>query len=86
MHDLVIINSKKEAVCSHVVISGGKGVTQDSSLKLIKKYSDELKEFGRVRFQIVPFDTNGGLQKRKEYMLNEHQSMFLASIKNNHGL
>lgn len=83
MKDLVVVNSKKEAVTSHVVISKGMEVTQDSSLKLIKQYKTDLEEFGRVRFQIVPFETKGGLQRRKEYMLNRDQAMFLITLMRN---
>ncbi|WAR46943.1 Rha family transcriptional regulator [Methylomonas rapida] len=83
MNDLVFVNAKKEAVTSHVVISEGMEVTQDSSLKLIKQYKADLEEFGRVRFQIVPFETPGGIQKRKEYLLNRDQAIFLITLMRN---
>ena len=47
--DLVIINSKKEAVTSHVIIAEGMRVTQDAALKLITKYRSELQEFGKAK-------------------------------------
>ena len=78
--DLVIINSKKEAVTSHVIISEGMKVTQDSSLKLIKTYKTELSELGLIRFEIVPLPSG---QKQKQYMLNEHQAMFLITLMRN---
>jgi len=78
--DLVIINSKKEAVTSHVIISKGMGVTQDSTLKLIKKYVNELQELGKVRFQFVPL---GSGQKQKQFMLNEHQTILLITLMRN---
>lgn len=83
MKDLVIINAKKEAVCSHVVISHGMNVTQHSSLELIKKYKNDLQDFGRVSFQMRPFETKGGIQKRKEYMLNRDQTIFLITLMRN---
>lgn len=75
MTDLVIINSNKEAVTSHISIAEGMEVTQDSSLQLIKRYKADLEEFGRVRFQIVPFQTKGGVQKHKEYMKFTHNGV-----------
>ncbi|WP_084254162.1 Rha family transcriptional regulator [Methylobacter marinus] len=83
MTDLVIINSNKEAVTSHISIAEGMEVTQDSSLQLIKRYKADLEEFGRVRFQIVPFQTKGGVQKHKEYMLNRDQALFLITLMRN---
>ena len=80
MKDLVFVNSKKEAVCSHVTISEGMLVTQDAALKLIKKYTPELREFGKVRFQNVPLPSG---QKQKQYMLNEHQATLLITLMRN---
>jgi len=78
--DLVFINSKKEAVCSHVAISTGMKVTQDSSLKLIKQYKSDLEDFGKVRFQNVPLESG---QKQKQFMLNRDQAMFLITLMRN---
>jgi len=78
--DLVIINSKKEAVTSHIIISDGMNVTQGSTLKLIKKYRAELEEFGKVRFQFVPLESG---QKQKQFMLNEHQATLLITLMRN---
>jgi len=80
MSDLVIINSKKEAVTTHIIISGGMNVTQDSTLKLIKKYKSELQEFGKLRFQFVPLESG---QKQKQFMLNEHQATLLITLMRN---
>ena len=80
MNDLVIINSKKEAVTSHIIVSAGMNVTQDSTLKLIKKYKSELEEFGKVRFQFVPLESG---QKQKQFMLNEHQATLLITLMRN---
>ncbi|MCF7970821.1 MAG: Rha family transcriptional regulator [Methylococcaceae bacterium] len=78
--DLVIINSKKEAVTSHIIIAEGMAVTQDAALKLISKYKNELQEFGKVRFQIVPLESG---QKQKQFMLNEHQATLLITLMRN---
>ncbi len=80
MKDLVIVNSKKEAVASHVIISTGMQITQDSSLKLIKKYKNDLEDFGKVRFQMRPLDSG---QKQKQYMLNRDQAFFLITLMRN---
>jgi len=78
--DLVIINSKKQAVAPHTLIAKGMDVTQDATLKLITKYKKELEEFGKVSFQIVPLDSG---QKQKQFMLNEHQAMLLITLMRN---
>lgn len=83
MNDLVFVNSKKEAVTSHVVISEGMEVSQHASLELIKRYKSDLEEFGRVSFQMRPFETAGGVQKRKEYLLNRDQAIFLITLMRN---
>jgi|SaaInlStandDraft_7_1057024.scaffolds.fasta_scaffold51685_3 phage regulator Rha-like protein len=78
--NLVIINSKKEAVTPHTIIANGMSVTQDATLKLITKYKKELQEFGKVGFQIVPLESG---QKQKQFMLNEHQAMLLITLMRN---
>jgi len=82
-NSLVFINQKKEARVAHIVICEQMKITQDAALKLIKKYRTELSEFGRVRFEIVPFKTKGGVQKKKIYALNRDQAMFLITLMKN---
>jgi len=80
MIDLVIINSKKEAVTSHIIIAEGMGVTQHAALELIKRYKKELQEFGKVSFQMRPLESG---QKQKQFMLNQHQATLLITLMRN---
>jgi len=80
--NLVIINSKKEAVTSHIIISDGMGVTQESTQELIKKYKKDLSELGVFRFQNGKPKSKGG-RPTKEYMLNRDHSMFLITLMRN---
>jgi hypothetical protein len=67
-----------------VVITDGEGRTTTgaiadgthnnhaSVIKLVRNYLCDLEEFGRVRFEIQPFETAGGAQNREVAYLNEH--------------
>ena len=52
-------------------------------IKLIRKNSEALETFGRVRFEIRPFETEGGEQKRELAILNEEQTALLLSFMKN---
>jgi len=52
-------------------------------IKLTRKYQADLEEFGRVRFEIQPFETAGGTQKREIALLNEHQATLLMTYMKN---
>lgn len=54
-----------------------------SVLLLIRKHIADFGEFGRVRFQIAPFDTPGGVQQREVAILNEeHATLLLTYMRN----
>ena len=79
---LVIINRNKEARAPHTIIAEGMMVTQKAILQLIKRYKDDLECFGQVRFQMAPVktDSSRGVKKKKVYMLNRDQAMFLITL------
>ncbi len=51
--------------------------------RIIEKHESDLAEFGRVRFEITPFETKGGMQNKKIYMLNELQATLLITYLKN---
>ena len=48
-------------------------------LKLIRGYLNDFEAFGGVGFEIQPFETNGGIQKREIAILNEQQATLLVT-------
>ena len=48
-------------------------VEHASTIKVIRKYQTDIERFGRVGFEIRPFETAGGPQKR-EYALSTRTS------------
>ena len=76
-------NYKNQAFTDSTIIAQGAGVEHASVIKLIKNYRDDISEFGRVGFQIVPLATNGGVQNIKVYRLNEQQATFVISLMRN---
>lgn len=65
------------------IIADGVENTHESVIKLVRKYLDDLREFGWVGFEIEPFETNGGKQEREIALLNEHQSTLLLTYMRN---
>lgn len=57
--------------------------SHESVIKLVRKHQASLERFGRVRFEIRPFATNGGVQQREVALLNEPQSTLLISMMRN---
>ncbi len=82
MNDLVMIKSDEVYTTSEIIAEGA-NVDHRSTYLLIEKYKVELKEFGRVSFEMIPFETNGGIQNKKLYYLNEEQATFLISLMKN---
>ena len=55
-----------------------------SVLRLIRDNLADFEEFGGVGFEIAPFDTAGGVQKREVAILNEeHATLLLTYMRNN---
>jgi len=54
-----------------------------SVVKLVRNYQADFESFGRVGFEIAPFETAGGTQKREVALLNENQSALLLTYMRN---
>ncbi|MCC7006815.1 MAG: phage regulatory protein/antirepressor Ant [Ottowia sp.] len=75
-----------EAVTSSLAIAEGTGNDHASVMRLIRKHVVDFDDFGRVRFEIRPFETAGGAQQREIALLNEHHATLLITFMRNVGV
>ena len=79
----LVIEVSGEARTSTAIIASGVEQPHHSVITLVRKYLPMLMQIGRVEFEIQPFKTNGGTQKRELAWLNEHQATFLITLMRN---
>jgi len=80
--ELVTVNGD-QVVTTTTAISDGTKVEHKAVIQLVRTYQADLEEFGRVAFQMAPFQTAGGTQTREIAELNEHQAtLILAYMRN----
>ena len=72
-----------EPMTTTLQIALGLGIQHATIIKLVRTYMPDFQEFGRVRFKIQSFETNGGVQERKFTPLNEQQATFLMTLMRN---
>lgn len=72
-----------DAVTSTTTIATETGNEHASVIALVRKYQGDFEDFGRVRFEIAPFDTAGGLQSREVALLDEQQATLLLTYMRN---
>jgi anti-repressor protein len=70
-------------VVDSIIIADGVQIEHRAVLQIIRKYSTDFEVFGRVAFEMRPFETKGGLQKREVTLLNENQAMLLFTYLKN---
>lgn len=80
--NLVIIKDG-DAVTTTTVIAAGTENEHASVIALVRKYQADFEEFGRVRFEIEPFETPGGVQSREIALLDEPQATLLLTFMRN---
>ena len=68
-----------QALTSSVIIAENTGNTHKAIIQLVRGYLNDFETFGRVGFEIQPFETNGGIQKREISILNEQQATLLVT-------
>ncbi len=86
MPDLVFINPKgkdMEPYTTSDIVAEMTGNSYRSVQRIIEKQEKRLETFGRVRFEITPLKTKGGLQNKKIYHLNEPQATLLITFLKN---
>ncbi|MDY0961768.1 phage regulatory protein/antirepressor Ant [Massilia sp. CFBP9026] len=80
--DLVIVQ-QGELMTTTVAIAGGTANSHEAVIKLVRTHLSDFEEFGGVRFEIEPFATAGGQQKREIAFLNEDQAVLLITYMRN---
>ena len=84
MSDLVYLTpNTEEPFTTSEVIAECAGVKRDTVQKLIQRHEKDLREFGRVGFEIRTLQTRGGQQMAKIYHLNEQQATLLLTFLRN---
>lgn len=79
----IVTVANGQAVTTSLAIAQGTDNDHASVIKLVRNYLADLEEFGRVGFEIAPFETAGGTQKREVAVLNEQQSTLLLTLMRN---
>jgi phage antirepressor YoqD-like protein len=71
-------------VASSLAIAEGTDNDHASVLRILRTYQADFEEFGRVGFEIQPFQTAGGTQTRSVAYVNEDQATLLITyLRNN---
>lgn len=78
MTDLVFARNGQPFTTS-IVLAENTENTHQSVLRLLRKYQKDFDFFGRVGFEIQPFETEGGTQRREIAILNEQQATLLVT-------
>lgn len=78
---VIVVNDTP--VTSSFAIAEGTDNEHASVIKLVRTYQADLEEFGRVGFQIEPFETAGGTQQREIALLNQEQATLLLTYMRN---
>ena len=74
---------KDEAFTDSMILAEGAGVEHRAVIQLISNHKDDLEEFGKVTFQMLPSPDSATGQKMKICRLNEQQATFLISLMKN---
>lgn len=74
----------RDPVTTTLVIAAGTNSEHRAVLQLVRNHLPRFEEFGRVAFEMRPFETAGGVQRREIAVLNEYQaSLLLTFMRNN---
>lgn len=83
MHEIITLTKDGVAVVDTITIADGVHVEHRAVLQLIRKYLQDFEAFGRVAFEMQPFETTGGTQKREIAWLTEDQATLLFTFLKN---
>lgn len=84
MNDLVYLSpNTEEPFTTSEVIAECAGVKRDTVQKLVQRHEKDLREFGKVGFQIRPLSGSKTGQTVKVYHLNEQQATLLLTFLRN---
>ncbi|MEJ9078545.1 Rha family transcriptional regulator [Gordonia malaquae] len=80
---LVATSTDGTLTTTSLVVADGTGSQHESVIRLLDDNLSDFEEFGRVRFEIGPFETAGGTQKRRVAVLTEeHATLLLTYMRN----
>lgn len=80
--ELVIVNNGIPTTTT-IAIAEGTGNEHKAVIQLVRNYLSDLEQFGRVAFEMAPFETAGGTQSREIASLNERQATLIMSYMKN---
>lgn len=81
--ELVSVADDGTATTTSLIVAAGTENEHASVLRLVRDNLDDFEEFGGVGFEIQPFDTPGGVQRREVAILNEEQATLLLTYMRN---
>lgn len=79
----IIEDAEGELRVSSLIVAARTENQHASVIKIVRDKLPELERFGRVGFEIAPFETAGGTQRREVALLNEPQSTLLMTFMRN---
>lgn len=84
MYELVELK-KDEVFTNSKVIAEGTGNKHEAVQAIISKYSDDIKDFGALRFEmrVLKHENYKGSTREKIYYLNEEQATFVITLLRN---
>lgn len=82
-HTLVSASGSGGLTTNSHIIAEGTDSQHRAVLQLIKANQSDFEEFGRVAFEMQPFETAGGTQNRTIAILNREQAMLLMTYMRN---
>lgn len=82
MKELVLLKSD-EVFTNSLIIAEGAEIEHRALIQLISSHIDDVSEFGKVTFEMLPLINSSTGQKVKMCNLNEEQSTFVISLMKN---
>jgi phage regulator Rha-like protein len=83
MANLSVVKVNGQNVVDSRLIADDLGIEHKNFLATIRKYEDDLMDFGGVAFEKAPFETSGGIQVTTFCYLNEEQATYLMTLSRN---
>jgi phage regulator Rha-like protein len=77
--ELVFMGDNGEPFTTSMVVAAETENEHASVIKTVRKHLSDLNEVGRVRFEIQPFETAGGTQRREVAQLDEPAAALLIT-------
>lgn len=79
----IVVVEENRLLTTSLHIADGSKANHKAVMQLIKTHIHHFNKFGRVAFEMRPFETSGGAQLRRIALLNEQQATFLMTLMRN---